>query len=191
MLVVSVELNVTLERGVVMKNSNVSLESSVFRRVIAERPWLFIVARYIYSYPGLTLEELKEISGLKAEVVKRGVWWLKKYGVVEERNGKLFIPRSFAKIIESLIFNTCSTVDMHILLVDMVYIVFRIRGGKIEYWSLPAEYYEKISHYRDIAEFCSPERVTSVLDVNLSTAKKICLLLSLLRKCRSAGGAVS
>jgi len=158
----------------------------VFRRVIAERPWLFIVARYVHSYPGLTHEELKEVSGLKAEVVKRGVWWLKKYGVVEERNGKLFISRSYVNVLRSLITRTYVTSGAHILLLDKVIIVFQVKSGKIEYWSMPFEYYEKITEFREITESCDPRRVVEVLKINIRTARKLCLLLRLLRECKSS-----
>jgi hypothetical protein len=156
----------------------------VFKWIIAKRPWLYIIAQNIYSYPGLTLEELREVSRLKASVIKRGVWWLKKYGVAEDRGGKLFIAKNYVKTLESLVLSTCSTGDVYLVLIDQVYIVLRIIGGKIEHWSLPANLYDKIYRQRDLVEQCNPERVSSSLGVNLGTAKRLCTLVGLLRECR-------
>jgi hypothetical protein len=162
-------------------------ESAVFKWVIAEKPWLYVIAYYIYSYPGLTLEELREASKLRASVVKRGVWWLRKYSVVEERSGRLFIARGYAKILESLVTSTCRAGGAYVVLVDRVYIVFRSLGGKIEYWSLPADLYNKLYQQRSLTEQCSPERVASTLRVSAGTARRLCLLLELLGEYRGAG----
>jgi len=140
----------------------------------------------LYSYPGLTVEDLRGVIGLKTSVIKRGLWWLKKHGVVEEKNGKLFISRGYVNVLRPVILRTCSTGSAHVLLLDKVIVVFQVRSGKIDYWSMPLKYYEEITRLKDVAENCIPEKVANILKVNVGSAKKLCLLLGLMRECRSS-----
>lgn len=168
-----------------MSEGNELPRSVLFKNLIADKPWLYIIARFIKSYPGLTIEELKEASKLKIDVVKRGVWWLKKYGIIEEKNGKLFITREYSDIMESMIYNTCSIGDYTVLLLDKVYLVYLVRKGKIEYWSLPVDYYEKIKYYENITGGTyTPSEIASILGVDPGTARRVHLLIELLRQCK-------
>jgi len=122
---------------------------------------------------------------LKMDVVKRGVWWLKKYGLIEEKEGKLYIAQRFSKPIEELSLNTCSLGDAMILLLDEVYIVYAIRERRIEYWSIPAKYCREILRYENMVGSSYTVRdIAHILDVDESTAKRVQLLLNLIRRCR-------
>jgi hypothetical protein len=158
--------------------------SVLFKNTIREKPWLFIIAYYVYSYPGLSIEELKNTSGLKIDVVKRGVWWLRKVGVVEERNNKYYISTTYSKVLESTILNTCRLGDTLILLLDEVYIVYRVTSGRIQYWSIPLKYYEEIAYYeRATSGSYTPSNIAQILGVDLGTAKKVHRLFDLIKKC--------
>lgn len=160
--------------------------NKVFKNIIVTKPWLFIIAYSLYSNPGLTLEELKELTGLTINVLKRGVWWLKKYNIVEEKSNKYFFRTEYAKAMEDLRYGHCSLKSTHILLLDRVYIVLTIRDGRIHYWSLPAEYYEKLLYYEKLSGGSySAEEIAYMLDVNIGTAKRVKKLRELLKLCRT------
>ena len=159
--------------------------SVVLKNIIARSPWLYPLMRAIFSTPGLTIEELKDAMGLKMDVIKRGVWWLKKYGLIEEKEGKLYIAQRFSKPIEELSLNTCSLGDAMILLLDEVYIVYAIRERRIEYWSIPAKYCREILRYENMVGSSYTVRdIAHILNVDESTAKRVQLLLNLIRRCR-------
>jgi predicted transcriptional regulator len=157
----------------------------VLKNIIARSPWLYPLMRAIFSTPGLTIEELKDTMGLKIDVIKRGVWWLKKYGLVEEKGGRLYIAQRFSKPIEELLLNTCSLGDTLILLLDEVYIVYIIRERRVEYWSIPAKYCREILRYENmVGSLYTIKDIAHILDVDESTAKLAQLLLNFIRKCR-------
>lgn len=160
--------------------------SKVLKNMFATKPWLFITASNLYSSPGLTVEELRGITGLVMDVLKRSIWWLKKYGVVEEKNEKYFLKTEYVKPMEELRYNYCNLGRIHVLLLDKVYIVLTIREGRVYYWSLPAEYYEKLLYYERFTG-CSynAEEIAHILCVDRGTAKRVEKLKELLRLCKT------
>lgn len=163
------------------------LRSKILKNVFATKPWLFITASNLYSNPGLTMEELKEVTGLVMDVLKRSVWWLKKYGVVEEKDGKYFLGSEYVKPMEELRYNYCNLGKIHVLLLDKVYIMLAIREGRIRYWSLPAEYYEKLLYYERLTGYpYNIEEISYILRVDKSTAKRVEKLRELLKLCKTS-----
>lgn len=155
------------------------------KNILADKPWLFIIAYYVYTTPGLTIEELREIVELNTSVLKRGVWWLRKYGVVEEKNNKYYIRQEYRDPLGRLLLNHCGLRTIHILLLDQVYIVYYIRDGKIQYYSLPREYIDKLVYYERITGSGYTESdLVHLLGVSHGTARKILRLRELLGKCR-------
>ncbi|MEM0004584.1 MAG: hypothetical protein QXE10_00035 [Desulfurococcaceae archaeon] len=164
--------------------SNEVSPSRLFKNMIALKPWLFITAYYVYSNPGSTVEDLRELTRLNMDTLKRGIWWLNKFGVIENRNDKYFVKQEYSKVIENMLFNYCNLGEKHVLQLDKVYIVFNIRNGRVNYWSLPLDYYEKLSYYEKITNGVFTDReVAYVLGVNIRTARKIVELKELLEKC--------
>ncbi|MEM4489825.1 MAG: hypothetical protein QW816_01290 [Desulfurococcaceae archaeon] len=160
--------------------------STVFKNMIAAKPWLFIIAYYIYSHQGSTVEELRESTGLNTNTLKRGIWWLNKYNVIECRNEKYFIKPEYVKVVENLLYDHCNLKRIHLLKLDKVFIVLTVRNGRIDYWSLPVDYVEKLSFYEEItsSEFLDRE-IANILGVDIKTARKITRLRELQKACRS------
>lgn len=56
----------------------------VVARIVAERPWVIYVLLGLLDSGGVaTASDVASLLGLNTYVVKRGMWWLKKYGLVE------------------------------------------------------------------------------------------------------------
>lgn len=161
--------------------------NKVLKNVFATKPWLFITASNLYSNPGLTVEELKEVTGFVMDVLKRSIWWLKKYGIVEEKSGKYFLKAEYVKPMEELRYNHCNLGKVHVVLLDKVYIVLAVREGRVHYWSLPAEYYEKLLYYERLTGYSyNTEEIAYILCVNKSTAKRVEKLRELLKLCKTS-----
>ncbi|MEM0001065.1 MAG: hypothetical protein QXY82_07090 [Desulfurococcaceae archaeon] len=160
--------------------------SRVLKSVFAARPWLFITASSLYSNPGLAMEDLKELTGLVMDALKRSIWWLKKYSVIEEKGGRYFLKTEYMKAMEELHRDHCNLGGVHVLLLDRVYVVLTVRKGRVHYWSLPAEYYEKLLYYEVLTDHpYSVEEIASILRVDESTAKKVERLRELLKHCKT------
>lgn len=160
----------------------------VLKNIVASKPWLLAIINAIYSNPGLTLEKLREVTGLVMGVLRRGVWWLTKYGVVEIKNNKVFVRAEYIKAVEELKYNYyCNMKNTHIVLLDKVYVVLIIRDGHLKYWSLPVEYYEKLTNYeRTLGRILSESEVAHALGVSAGTAKKLIELKKLLEACKTS-----
>ena len=68
---------------------------SLVLRIVREKPWLLLVLSRILDIGSgmFTATEVAEALGLNSYIVQRALWWLKKYGVVEEVSGT--VPRKY------------------------------------------------------------------------------------------------
>ena len=68
---------------------------SVVKRIVVERPWILLVLLKALDMGGgsFTARDIAEALGLNTYVVQRALWWLKKYGFVEEVSGT--VPRRY------------------------------------------------------------------------------------------------
>ncbi len=58
-------------------------------RVVLERPWVLYVLLALYGLGSgeFTVRDVAEALGVRSYVVQRALWWLRKYGFVEEVPG--------------------------------------------------------------------------------------------------------
>ncbi len=64
-------------------------------RIVREKPWLLLVLSRVLDIGSgvFTATEVAESLGLNSYIVQRALWWLKKYGFVEEVPGS--VPRKY------------------------------------------------------------------------------------------------
>jgi len=62
---------------------------SVVMRIVGERPWVLYVLLALLDMGGgeFSARDVAEALGLRSYVVQRALWWLRKYGFVEEVPG--------------------------------------------------------------------------------------------------------
>lgn len=162
--------------------------SELLKRVVVELPWLLVVIIALNSYSGLTAEELSEALKLSVKVVKRAVWWLKKFKIVDEKSGKLFISKDFTKAVEELLYSYCNLGSTHVVQVDNVFIIIHVRNSRnIYYWYTRKGLYEKLLEMEKFAgTILNESEVASLLSIPVSEAAKLIKLRRLLEKCRSS-----
>ncbi|MEM0326859.1 MAG: hypothetical protein QW733_07515 [Desulfurococcaceae archaeon] len=179
-----------------MKSTDVS-PGTLLKRTLISKPWLFVVLSALFSYKGLTTEELREITGLSNEVVKRALWWLRKLGIIEERNNKLYVKQEFYRPLEKLLYNYCRVDRTIVLDVEDVYLVIQVKSTReVVTWSIQKSMYEKLLEAEKFTG--SPldaESIARVLGVPVNTASRLAKLRNLLEECRegfrSAGASSS
>ncbi|MEM4441184.1 MAG: hypothetical protein QXS14_06960 [Desulfurococcaceae archaeon] len=179
-----------------MKSTDVS-PGTLLKRALIGKPWLFVVLSALFSYKGLTTDELREVTGLSNEVVKRALWWLRKLGIVEERNNKLYVKQEFYRPLEKLLYNYCRVDRTIVLDVEDVYLVIQVKSTReVVTWSIQKSMYEKLVEAEKFAG--SPldaANIARVLGVPVNTASRLAKLRNLLEECRegfrSAGASSS
>ena len=64
-------------------------------RIIRERPWILLILAKVLDLGGgtFTATEIAESLGVRSYIVQRALWWLKKYGFVEEIAGT--VPKKY------------------------------------------------------------------------------------------------
>ena len=166
--------------------------SNLVKRVVLAKPWLLVVMQALLSYPGLSVEELHSAVGLSMEVVKRAVWWLKKFGIVEEKtfeekSTKLFVKKDFSKPLQELLYHYCKAGNKHLVLVDDIYIVVEVKGPKkLLYWSIPRKLYEELVYYERLAGAkLKPGDIAQIMDVQPGVAQRLFKLRGIVEECKA------
>ena len=107
--------------------------------LLTNKPWLIPFLYHIYSLQGVTLNELKEILGLRTSVIKRGLWWLTRNGVVEKTGDKYVINREYVKHVEEIMMTSCITGKEYVVKIGKTYFVAIVRKTRITAYTVPEE----------------------------------------------------
>ncbi len=105
--------------------------------LINNKPWLIPFIYHIYSLQKTSIEELREILGLRTSVIKRGLWWLMKNNIVEKTGDKYMINREYIRYIDELILNYCITGKEYVLKIGSTYYVAIVKKTKITTYTVP------------------------------------------------------
>lgn len=152
--------------------------------LLTRRTWLLPFIYYIYSYQGLTISELRQLTGVRTQVIKRALWWLRKYGVIEQRGEKYMVTGDARPIINEFLLDYCSTGKHHVLKIGLTYFVVIIRKTRITAYTVPAQYIEELRKMEENvqAEFTA-EDLADTLGIPRSLAHRITYLRKILREC--------
>ncbi|RLG80604.1 MAG: hypothetical protein DRO13_03360 [Thermoprotei archaeon] len=112
--------------------------------ILTSRPWLLPFIYHIYSLQGVKLIELKTLLGLKTAVVKRGLWWLIKSGIVEKKGEKYVISQQHTKHLAKLMLAACTTGRRYVVKIGKVYLVAVVRKSRITAYSVPEDALNKL-----------------------------------------------
>lgn len=159
---------------------------SLLKRVLLAKPWLLIVLVPLYGYRGMSVEDLHTLTGLSTEVIKRALWWLKKFGVVEERGEKFYVRTEYYRVLDELMISYCRAGDSHLVVIEGNYIVVQVKSSKeISYWSISEALYLKLLESEKFAgSSLSTQDIAKTLQIPLSTSVKLVKLRELVAKCR-------
>lgn len=167
------------------KNNEIS-DKAIIITLITKRPWLIPFIYYIHTYSGLTLEELRKLVGVRTQIIKRALWWLAKNNIVEKRGEKYVIKEEYARFIEKLLFNYCTTGKTHVLKIGKTYFVVIIRRTRISTYTVPEDLYDKLVEYElNVQTEFQPEDLVNTLNIPIRLAHRVVALRRILRECYS------
>lgn len=159
---------------------------AVIVALITRRPWLIPFIYYIYTYSGLTLQELKELTGLRTQIIKRAIWWLTKNNIVEKRGEKYVIKEEYSKHVSELLFNYCSTGKTHVLRIGKTFFVVIIRKTRISTYTVPQDLYSKLTEYEsNVQTEFQPKDLAEALNIPIRLAHRVIALRKTLQECLS------
>ncbi|ADI32623.1 hypothetical protein [Staphylothermus hellenicus] len=154
--------------------------------LMTKRPWLIPFIYYIYTYSGLTIEELRKLVGVRTQIIKRALWWLAKNNIVEKRGEKHVIKEEYSKHIEKLLLDHCTTGKTHVLKIGKTYFVAIIRRTRISTYTVPEDLYNKLVEYElNVQTEFQPEDLANSLNIPIRLAHRVVALRRILRECRS------
>ncbi len=149
--------------------------------LLTNKPWLIPFIYHIHSLQGVTLNELKELLGLKTSIIKRGLWWLLRNGIVEKSGEKYIIAKEYIKHVDELLLDTCTTQKEYVVRYGKTYFVAIVRRARITAYTVPEEIFKDFLNrklenrsVKDIAsETGYPERLVARV-VKLYQILEIC-----------------
>jgi len=152
--------------------------------LLTKRTWLLPFIYYIHSYQGLTLDELRELTGVRTQVIKRALWWLRKYGVIEQCGEKYIITEDARPIIDEFLLDYCTTGKHHILKTGSTYFVAIIRRTRITAYTIPAQYIEELKKMEEnVQTEFTAEDLANTLGIPRNLAHRITYLRKILKEC--------
>ncbi len=152
--------------------------------IATRRTWLMPLIYYIYTYSGLTFEELKELTNLRSRVLRRALWWLKKYGVVEESGQKYIISTEYADAVRELTLRYCIVDKKHMFQLGKTYFVVSIKRSRITSYTVPVDLVQKLHELEEnIDSEFKPLHLAQALNIPLNLARRVVNTYRLLREC--------
>ncbi len=120
-----------------MSEISEKLSESKILRIAFEKPWLLLILDKVLDLSGekFTARDIAETLGLKSYIVQRALWWLRKYGFVEEHRDT--IPRRYSvktiddPLIEKLKTNRWICGNTTVYRLNSIYVVLINRGYEI------------------------------------------------------------
>ena len=163
---------------------------SVVKRIIAERPWILLVLLKALDMGSgsFTARDIAEPLGLNTYVVQRALWWLKKYGFVEEVPGT--VPRRYK--LKSVSDDLLSEIRAYrwvcgntiVVRARDLYVVFIVRGrDEVLTRVVPASIVECVEKILSSSGEEDVSRIASMCGVDEPTAKHALRVVRTLR-CR-------
>lgn len=155
--------------------------------IASKQTWLVPILYYIYSYGGLKLQELREIMGTRTRVVKRGLWWLTKYGVIERTGEKYVFNPEFREAFTKLIWmDYCVVGSRHLFKIGKTIFVVKVSPTRITSYTVPAGLLDKLKSLEENIEAkYTPLEASQALGIPLKLARRLTKVHNLLKECRT------
>ena len=155
--------------------------------LITRRPWLTPFIAEIHSLGGTSIGELRELLGVRTPIIKRALWWLQKYGVVEKSGEKYVISQEYRPVVDELKLQLCKQGRVYVLKLGATYFVIAMRRTKITSYTVPEKLIEKLDELTTNAggaEF-TPKDLVDTLSIPYKLASRVVKTYKLLRACTS------
>ncbi|OYT40398.1 MAG: hypothetical protein B6U89_02285 [Desulfurococcales archaeon ex4484_58] len=150
--------------------------------LITRKPWLIPFIYHVHVMQGATMNELREILGLKSMVIKRALWWLTKNGIMVKAGEKYVIEQSYRKHVDELLLNTCTTGKRYVVKLGRTYFVAIVKRTRISTYTVLEKHYEELKNIDP--EKASMEEVAKNKKLPVKIVSKTFDLIKTLKECR-------
>ncbi len=155
--------------------------------VLTRRPWLIPFIYEIHGLGGASISELRESLSIRTPIIKRALWWLQKYGVIDRSGDKYVIEQDYRPLIDELKLQLCRHNREYVLKLGATYFVIILRRTRITSYSVPEELVNRLEELITNAggtEF-TPKDLADALSIPYKLASRVVKTYRLLRKCSS------
>ena len=156
---------------------------SVVASLIARKPWVLPILYHIYSLGEVEYRELREILGLRSPILKRGIWWLVKYGVVERIDDKIRVSKDYRSVLDSLFLNRCIHRNNYVFRIGETYVILSVKKTKVSVYTLPAGILEKL--YNKIDDNVDAKKLSIETNLPIRLVQRAIRTYRLLKECKA------
>ncbi len=168
------------------KLSREPMKKDIVFTLLTRRLWLMPILYHIHSYGEIGYDELKQLLCLRTQVLKRALWWLVKYGVVERRGNRFRVVQDYRVVLSELFLNKCIYRNYYIFRYGETYFVSIIRRTRITAYTVPAKLLADIDRMKaDVDTEFKPTDLLSLKGIPLKLAYRVVKIHRILRECTS------
>lgn len=153
--------------------------------LVTRRAWVLPILSIITGLGGATAREIRGELGVRAPIVKRGLWWLSKYGVVEKSGDKYVVSTDYRDAVERVLRDHCHVGNQYVYRIGATYIYVHVKKNRVHSYTAPEKYVAELIRLED-----EGGGVFSALDYSMATglpiklARRVVRIRELLRICR-------
>jgi len=152
--------------------------------ILTKKPWLMPILYQIYSYGEIEYEELKQLLGVRGPLLKRALWWLIKYGLIERYDNKFKISINYRNILEGIFLNKCIIRNHYVFKIGATFIVTIVRKTRISAYTVPAQLIEKLSNLEaNVGTSFTAKDLMNTLGISAKLAYRVVKAHEILKQC--------
>lgn len=161
-------------------------KKDILAHILSKRAWIIPILYHIYSLGGAKISELRKILGLKTMVLKRAVWWLTKYGLIEKSGEEKYVlSKDYRGIIEELFMSMCRTGRYYIIRYGATYVVITVKKTRISSYTVPSKLLEQLIKLEEqVGSSFTHIDLANSLNIPPKLAYRVVKLRNLLKECK-------
>lgn len=158
----------------------------ILAHILSNRAWIIPILYHIYSLGGARISELRETIGLKTMVLKRAIWWLTKYGLIEKSGEEKYVlSKDYRRVIGELFMTMCRTGKYYIIRYGATYIVINVKKTRISSYTVPGKLVEELIKLEEqVGSSFTHIDLANSLNIPPKLAYRVVKLRNLLKECR-------
>lgn len=154
--------------------------------VLTKKTWLIPILYQIYSYGAIKYDELKQLLNIRGSLLKRALWWLVKYGIIEKYYNEFRISVNYKSILEEVFLNKCIVRNYYVFKIGKTFIIAIIRRTRISAFTVPAQFIEKLSKLEaNVETRFTTKDLMDVLGISAKLAYRVIKTHEILKQCSS------
>ena len=153
--------------------------------LVTRRAWVLPILSAISTLGGASVRELREELGVRTPIVRRGLWWLSKYGIIEKTGDKYVITDDYREAVDTVLHEYCHVGNQYVYRIGATYIYVHVKKTRVHAYTAPEKYIADLMRLEE-----EGGGVFSALDYSMTRglpiklARRVVRIRELLRVCR-------